>query len=199
VLVWTGVWVPIFIVSIIAWRSPNRNDLLPSLSGLFTAVGVSEGCTQMLKLYVSRKRPNFYALCGWSMQQLQCTAPYLKQVEAQLSFPSGHSSLSFCTMTYLVFYFLGNLGLRRNNYCVSLRFCALACCVLPWGWAAIVGASRIVDYWHHPSDVVAGTMLGAAVGTASYHFMYPNVFSANGGTPLSVLTAQAEKLPSFHE
>jgi membrane-associated phospholipid phosphatase len=197
-LVYTGLWLPIAIVFFACWKSPHRQDLQAGLSGLLTAIGVSEACTQILKLYVSRRRPNFYALCGWSSEQLKCTGPHLFQVEAQLSFPSGHSSLSFCTMTFLVLLFLGKLGLRRNDYSVSRRLLALVSCVIPWGWAALVGASRIVDWWHHPSDVIAGTLLGSLVAIVSYHCVYPSVTSTKAGVPL-LASASLEKLPSFHE
>ena len=197
-LVYTGVWVPIGIVLVLGLRSSNRQDLQAGLSGLLTAIGISEGCTQVLKLYVLRRRPNFFALCGFSVQQLKCTAPYLHVLEAQLSFPSGHSSLSFCGMTYLVLFGLGKLGLHRKNYTTSNRVLALLCCFLPWGWAACVGASRIVDWWHHPSDVLAGTILGTVVAILSYHTCYPPVFSATAGTPLCAM-ATLEKLPSVHE
>jgi diacylglycerol diphosphate phosphatase/phosphatidate phosphatase len=198
-LVYTGLWLPLAIVFFACWKSPHRQDLQAGLSGLLTAIGVSEACTTLLKLYVSRRRPNFYALCGWSSKQLKCTGPYLSQVEAQLSFPSGHSSLSFCAMTFLVLLFLGKLGLRRNEYSVSRRFLAFCSCVIPWGWAALVGASRIVDWWHHPSDVIAGTMLGSLVAVISYHCVYPPVTSTNAGVPLLASSVSSEKLPSFHE
>jgi hypothetical protein len=40
--------------------------------------------------------------------------------------------------------------------------------LLPWGWATFVGVSRIVDHWHHPSDVVAGCILGSACATLCF-------------------------------
>ena len=64
----------------------------------------------------------------------------------------------------------------------------------------MVASSRIVDNWHHPSDVVAGTMLGVAGAAIAYHLFYNPVSSSRAGIPLSSSSARKlEKLPSVHE
>ena len=161
------------------------------------ATGLCEGTTQLLKLAIQRRRPNFYALCGFSMETLQCTADLDHVREANFSFPSGHSSLSCCAMTFLVWYFLG-----KNH--THGRFASLAICVVFWGWSLLVGASRLVDRWHHYDDVVAGLGLGFAVGTIVYHTWYPPVWSKyEAGMPRSLLeeleTLNNNKLPSFSD
>ena len=35
--------------------------------------------------------------------------------------------------------------------------------------AAYISVSRLMDYRHHPTDILAGTILGASVATAVYH------------------------------
>ena len=37
------------------------------------AIGLSEGTTVMVKLWVQRKRPNYYALCGFDAATKSCT------------------------------------------------------------------------------------------------------------------------------
>ena len=69
----------------------------------------------------------------------------------QSSFPSGHTTLAFCTATS-AFY----VARRRGHKYVGAA-------LLPW--AAMVGWSRIYRGVHWPSDVVAGAMLGIAVST----------------------------------
>ena len=58
---------------------------------------------------------------------------------------------------------------------------------IPWGWALFVGASRLVDKWHHPSDVVAGLCLGFATVTMMYHVWYPTCTSLFAGVPRMLL------------
>ena len=72
----------------------------------------------------------------------------------------------------------------------SPRFCSLVVgTCLPWGWALFVAASRLVDHWHHPSDVLAGLALGFSACTIAYHHWYPPVWSPNAGIPLDLIPA----------
>jgi membrane-associated phospholipid phosphatase len=191
-LIWGSIWIPLVLVVMAAWSfAPHRpahvrwHDVHASFCGLITAVGLSEGATVLLKLYIQRRRPNFYALCGFDKQLLQCTADLEKIREASFSFPSGHSSLASCGMTFLVWFFLGKILLSRWNRS-STRILCTGACVLPWGWAAFVGASRLVDQWHHPSDVLAGLLLGGLSSTIVYHIWYHPTWSDAAGHPWSL-------------
>ena len=44
------------------------------VSAFSAAIGLSEGFTVMIKLWVQRLRPNFYALCGFDYSTLKCMA-----------------------------------------------------------------------------------------------------------------------------
>jgi hypothetical protein len=48
-------------------------------------------------------------------------------------------------------------------------------------------ASRLVDNWHHPSDILAGMVIGLVCAIVSYHSWYPPVTSYHSGIPLSIL------------
>jgi diacylglycerol diphosphate phosphatase/phosphatidate phosphatase len=169
------------------------------------AVGLSESVTCTLKYYVSRRRPNFYSLCEFDVNKLQCMSPLEKIREASLSFPSGHSSFSFCGMTFLMLFLLGRVALITSSSSITLppsggsRVIKLAqyksilgvlCCLVPWSWSFFIASSRIVDKWHHPSDVVAGSLLGIAAATISYHAFYPCLVTPKAGVPLSLLQQQ---------
>ena len=41
--------------------------------------------------------------------------------------------------------------------------------LLPVILAAYIAVSRLMDYRHHPTDILAGTILGASIATAVYH------------------------------
>jgi membrane-associated phospholipid phosphatase len=167
-LIFTGVWIPFMVVIGVEFlRRQNPQQILNSLS---TTIGLSEAATNILKFWVRRPRPNFYHLCAFSVQTRSCTAPFHKVVEAQLSFPSGHTSLSFCSMTILA------LWLFQINKGGGNKFKTFLSVFIPWGWATFVGVSRIVDQWHHPSDVLAGCLLGSACATLCFtiHYTIPS-------------------------
>ena len=221
-LIFTAVWIPfLFFVAFnfyTFWdefktnnRQPQlfpklgrtqRHHLRASVCALFTSVGFSEGVTCTLKLFVSRHRPNFYALCGFDVATKTCMAMPLRRVhEAALSFPSGHSSLTFCGMTLIMYFLHGRLSLVTPASTISVRKLGISiqvwphksllgvlACVVPLSYAFFVAASRIRDKWHHPSDVIAGTMLGLAAATLGYHAFYPSTLSPlhKAGIPLSL-------------
>jgi membrane-associated phospholipid phosphatase len=211
-LLFTSIWLPLTLVLVtaVAWssssNSTNSNAALAAANnnrirrvlvllhnvqagfgGFCTAIGLSEGLTQMLKLYIQRKRPNFYALCDFDTVQKICQAEPKRILEANFSCPSGHSSLAACGMTFLALHVVAKIISLPSSSSSTLtpgRNCSLSGCVDSCGsmltatvsqrkqcssllvvmvtssWAMFVGASRIVDQWHHPSDVVAGLILG---------------------------------------
>lgn len=73
------------------------------------------------------------------------------------SFPSGHTSLTFTSLTYLTLYLLTlpppPTALKKLTPIILTTLTSF--------WIA---SSRIVDHWHHPSDVVAGAFIGAGMG-----------------------------------
>ncbi|EDV97183.1 putative phosphatidate phosphatase [Drosophila grimshawi] len=80
--------------------------------------------------------------------------------DAHISFPSGHSSMAFYG---LVFVALHLQRIRRTLPDNMLRpLCQLVCVSI----ASFVGLSRVMDYKHHWSDVVAGSLLGTLVALA---------------------------------
>jgi hypothetical protein len=92
-----------------------------SLCGFAMAIGLSEGMTKLLQLATQRRRPNFYALCRWNSRLMQCTASLDRLREANLSFPSGYSSLSCSGMTFFVWYCLGKVELLVGRQRQGLR------------------------------------------------------------------------------
>lgn len=103
---------------------------------LLAAIVAQSAIVALLKLLVGRVRP-CHAL-GWC-------APLAGSAPHDYSFPSGHAAGAFAFAAF-----------------VALR-------VPRWGapalvFAALVAASRVVLGVHYPSDVIAGGVLGAAVG-----------------------------------
>jgi membrane-associated phospholipid phosphatase len=75
------------------------------------------------------------------------------------SFPSGHAAGSFCVAAFLVF----ALPAVRPASPRLCRVSAVSVVVL----AALIGLSRVYLGAHFPGDVVAGAVLGTAVGAAA--------------------------------
>ncbi|KAH8406318.1 hypothetical protein KR215_011090 [Drosophila sulfurigaster] len=135
--------------------------------------------TELAKHVVGRLRPHFYSACqprlhdGTScsdahnadvyVQQFYCSNRNLSTQqlrELHVSFPSAHSSLSFYSMCLLAFY-VHSVWQGRGSVRVMrhiLQFLLLMA-------ALYVSLSRVADYWHHWSDVLAGAVLGVVYAT----------------------------------
>jgi phosphatidate phosphatase len=85
----------------------------------------------------------------------ESTARMLK--EMRLSFPSGHSSFSAYTMIFCAIYLQARMNWRGSH--LLRHFLQFLLIMLAWYTAL----SRISDYKHHWSDVLAGSTLGAVV------------------------------------
>lgn len=161
---------------------PRFIDTHAIMCVLLLSIGMSEFVTQACKLYVGRLRPNFYSLCGFDTSTLQCTASYEHILESRSSFPSGHSSFSMSGMGVIVWFLLGRIGIgiqqtKRNMVssfscpCHYPNIVILASC-MPLLYSVFIGCSRLVDNWHHPSDVIAGFCIGLICPSISYHLWY---------------------------
>lgn len=111
------------------------------------------------------------------------------------SFPSGHSSLSMCSMLYLTLYLLGKINLAKSYHgrfvlnlgrFGQLRYApAIAIAATTFMWLSLyISISRIHDNWHHPSDVLAGSSIGAAIAVFFYHVGYTSVMDIDAPIPL---------------
>jgi diacylglycerol diphosphate phosphatase/phosphatidate phosphatase len=50
--------------------------------------------------------------------------------------------------------------------------------VLPWLIASALAMSKVADYWHHPSDVFAGALLGTLIAHIAYRMVYKGVYNS---------------------
>ena len=147
--------------------------------------------TEMVKLKVGRLRPYFLTVCkpilsdamckdnqGYNIfvepESYNCTGEEAER-EARKSFPSGHTSLSFYTATFLIVYMKARLQRMSSDQCddgkdksfriFSMMFSGLKILrpFLQFGiltLATYIALTRISDYKHHPGDVLAGMVVG---------------------------------------
>ncbi|ALC44265.1 CG11425 [Drosophila busckii] len=189
ILHWTTSYFPFVAVLLLelrrCWSSGSRRSQLfwPIFNimrwYLFGHVA-SNMIKDMGKKTIGRLRPHFFDVCRPKLQDGGlCTdeahrlggvyyTSYSCQPELSgatpemiknlyVSFPSGHSSMAFYGLVFLAFYLQRSKLPQPSSL---LRPVGQLLCI---GYATFVGLSRVMDYKHHWSDVVAGSLLGALV------------------------------------
>jgi len=145
-----------------------------AMLGLFMSLGFTNTLTCFLKLMIGRPRPDFLARCfdsnvpdpiPWLKPGFpDCTGDPAIIAEGRRSFPSGHSSMSFSSMAYLTLFLINFFDTFDEEGHPWKLF--VSC--LPSCGALFVAASRVSDYWHHSTDVIAGSVLGTIIAYISY-------------------------------
>uniref|UniRef100_UPI00398EAACE phospholipid phosphatase 2-like isoform X1 n=2 Tax=Pristiophorus japonicus TaxID=55135 RepID=UPI00398EAACE len=151
----------------------SRSTFNNYVAALYKVVGtflfgacVSQSLTDIAKYTVGRLRPSFLALCKPNIslvncsQYIQsdiCTGSIADVTEARLSFYSGHSSFAMYCMVFLSLYLQARLHVKWARLLrPTIQFFLIV-------FALYVGYTRISDYRHHWSDVLAGFLQGALV------------------------------------
>lgn len=143
--------------------------------------------TDIAKYTIGRLRPHFFSVCNpimpdeYGIYATNCSHPmnfgrYIEDFrcledsgnrllkEMRLSFPSGHSSFSMYTMLYCAIYLQTRMTWKGSKlFKHFLQYILLA---MTW----FTCMSRVSDYKHHWSDVLAGALIGAtfAIVVARY-------------------------------
>ncbi|KAH8611506.1 putative PAP2 superfamily [Trypanosoma vivax] len=112
---------------------------------------------ELMKLYAGQLRPDFLSRVKFegytnSSKNVDWCSVAKK---GRLSFPSGHSSCAFSTMTPVAFYLFGMLR-AFSGASLWRSFIALA----PISLAFVVAISRTRDNRHHFYDIIAGSLIG---------------------------------------
>lgn len=123
------------------WRSSQPDRLWAGLCGV-AAVAVSGLLVQVFKHLFGRPRPRL------DLPAHEIFGPTFQS--DLLSFPSGHATTSFALAAALAVWY------PRQAWLFYLA-------------AVLVGGGRVVSNSHHLSDVLAGALLGLAVGWALGH------------------------------
>lgn len=128
-------------------------------------------CTQILKTYVGRPRPDIYNRCGAGPYAQYGNCPELSSkslADEWKSWPSGHSSNTMCAFTFIVLFIqksIQGIYLITNVIATGLLLIAF-----------FVGGSRIVDFRHHSDDVLAGLFIGYVFAQLVWNRVYKRVF-----------------------
>ncbi|XP_074643887.1 putative phosphatidate phosphatase [Tubulanus polymorphus] len=124
----------------------------------------SQSFNDIGKYAIGRLRPYFLTVCkplasacanGTFITSTDvCTGNSAEIREARLSFPSGHASYVWYCALYLAIYIQVHMkwkGSTLLKHCLSGAALLIACYVC---------FTRVSDYKHHPSDVIAGAFIG---------------------------------------
>lgn len=138
--------------------------------------------TDIFKVTVGRLRPHFLSVCKPDFDRFNCTDRFGYEVyvtdfectgqdehaihDAHLSFPSGHASASTYSFVFLVLYLASvRTFYHRSALKLLLMFTSFSLAVL-------TSVSRVSDYRHHPTDVLAGMAIGTGVAVIIiYYFL----------------------------
>ncbi|KAK3102663.1 hypothetical protein FSP39_012983 [Pinctada imbricata] len=145
---------------IFRWFAASFQVLLPFMFGAV----MEHVTTDIAKYAVGRLRPHFLDVCKPDKSKYNCSHGYIQQDvctgdpalirEARLSFPSGHASFSTYTMMFLMLYIQARLRWR------TIKLLRPALQLIVFYLAYYTCLSRISDYKHHWSDVLAGSVIG---------------------------------------
>ncbi|WVQ94820.1 hypothetical protein IAU59_001903 [Kwoniella sp. CBS 9459] len=176
------------------------------LLGLILALALVATFTNIIKITVGRPRPDFFARCilpdGLTENPLHgltswtvCTqADDSKLQEGYRSFPSGHASFAWSGMWYLILYLAAKMRINnRTGYTYKswLLLAPLSCC-------SLITISRTMDYRHHATDVIAGSILGILGSWYSYRQYYPSLAHPQAYKPFSPRIPKDEVIPMHH-
>jgi membrane-associated phospholipid phosphatase len=163
------VLLPCGLLGVTAVLRPHTIDLFFAYLSVAQALGITLIITEALKVGVGRPRPNYFSYAQFDPQMSELKSSRRHQRDAKVSFPSGHSSNAFASGTWL-YLFMSHL--TRNGHSLAhvlVRFAPIAV-------AVFVGATRVVDYMHHVSDVAAGAVLGIGIAAVVFHAQSARVF-----------------------
>ena len=119
---------------------------LNEVIGLLYTLVYTNLITECFKHLVGRPRPMYYALMIFS-EVFKDDREHTRD-QANLSFPSGHSSLSMAAWAFVAYIlFADALALRHKYPKVSYAFVHVAGGGIMF--AIWVASTRITDYWHH--------------------------------------------------
>lgn len=139
--------------------------------------------TECLKSSVGRLRPDFLARCHWDEALKACTGSASDIYSGRRSFPSGHSSAIFASMTFISLLIAGKTAAwcyGMSSQHASLRaskFARFSLTLLPFFCATWVAITRLQDYRHHEEDVIVGSLIGMSASTLCYLMFWPNPFN----------------------
>eukprot|EP00096_Caligus_rogercresseyi_P014012 TRINITY_DN6563_c0_g1_i1.p1 TRINITY_DN6563_c0_g1~~TRINITY_DN6563_c0_g1_i1.p1 ORF type:complete len:283 (-),score=49.21 TRINITY_DN6563_c0_g1_i1:736-1584(-) len=166
---------------------PYLRSVLKACIDFGFGAGVSQCFTDIAKYSIGRLRPHFFDVCRPDFENLDCsTRSYISNYtcmgnpelfhspeeiktrvnDAHLSFFSGHASFSCQSVTFIILYLHARTRGRREGLLL------VPLIQLSFGiFAFYTSLSRVADYKHHPTDVIAGAIFGVLAQVLNVFFV----------------------------
>mmetsp|Transcript_52919 Transcript_52919/g.67859 ORF Transcript_52919/g.67859 Transcript_52919/m.67859 type:complete len:324 (-) Transcript_52919:18-989(-) len=190
---------PLILLPVIKITSIS-GDLRAAVYGFSCSMATTNLVTNFAKNYVGRLRPFFYQRCGFDYQDFTCRLGAPESDYIRQSFPSGHASLSMCSFLFCSLFLLGKINISQTNssgnnnhlFDISLGrygklrttpFLSLLATIPVW-FSFWICTTRIHDNWHHPSDALAGVVIGGFISFFFYHLGYGSIYDHDSSIPL---------------
>jgi membrane-associated phospholipid phosphatase len=136
-------WLPVYVFLIsFLWINFSRKGLYIVLAAVLTIAAADTISSTVLKKSIKRLRP-----C--KTEQLAAQQQLLVPCGSGYSFPSAHATNHFALALFLI----GVAGVRFSWIKLPLLL-----------WAASIAFAQVYVGVHFPLDVIAGALLGAAIG-----------------------------------
>lgn len=152
------------------------------LYGLIITLLTTSAFTNAMKILFGEPRPNFFATCNYQNYYdamitnnytayetltvegrfgniIHCNASNSDINDAFASFPSGHASLIFASMT-----FFGSVMTMFNQGNIIIKLIQVISFYGAYVLATWISITRVLDYEHRSYDVLAGALFGIFVG-----------------------------------
>ncbi|XAR72308.1 Phosphatidate phosphatase [Bertholletia excelsa] len=191
-----AILLPLAVILVYYFIRRNVYDFHHAILGLLFSVFITGVITDAIKDAVGRPRPDFFWRCfpdgkgvfDQVIGGVMCTGQKSVIKEGYKSFPSGHTSWSFAGLGFLSWYLSGKIQAFDHRGHVA-KLCIV---FLPLLVAALVGVSRVDDYWHHWQDVFAGGLIGLTVSSFCYLQFFPPPYDMDGWGPHAYFQVLAE-------
>lgn len=181
----------IIIVTVSYMKKPQDFIKLTHISmlGLVASFIITGFITDLLKIWISRPRPDFITRCQPDSSTPLDTYVSLEVCTQENQFilndglkscPSGHSSLSMSGGLFLCLWISGQLKSFNKTSPLYIQF-------LSWGYilvALFIAISRHLDYRHHVEDIIFGLIIGGVVSYTIYFRYFNDLTSEKCDSPL---------------
>lgn len=149
-------WIPLYLLlSVFVVRTYRKQGII-----FLLALGLTAGISDMVSSRVIK--PAVQRLRPCNTPELREDVHLLVHCGSGYSFTSSHAANHFAVAAF-IFFTLGTLHRRGRG--------------LWWLWAASIAYAQVYVGVHYPADVLAGSLLGAAIGylTSRLYLRLPNL------------------------